>query len=90
VRAIAASADNVQRRPGHLDPTRVRKHHVGQSAHLLNGLSLGAQSHEKASHLHCARIATHDLVHRPPRLDGAKVMSGQQLSEDRRPGHAAA
>src|SRR5665647_1830492 len=86
----AASADDVQRRPGHLDPARVRKHHVGQSAHLLNGLSLGAQGHEKSSHLHRARLAAHDLVHRPPGLGGAKVVSGQQRSEDRRPGHAAA
>ena len=72
VRAVAAGADDVEARPGHLDPVGVRQHHVGQARAAPRRVSpLARSATRNPATCDRGRLAAHDLVHRPARGLGA-------------------
>ena len=85
-RAVTAGADDVEQAARHGDRVGGGQHRGRDAGDLLDRLALGAQRDDEAGELRRGRGAGEDLVHRPSRLLGRQVASGDQRGEDVGPG----
>ena len=85
-RAVAAGADDVDRRAPGGEAVGVLEHHARQARHLGGGLALGPQRREEARELRVGGRAGHHLVHDPARGAGRQVLAAGQGGEDVGPG----
>ena len=88
VRLVTTSTDHVHRPlRQHLPvyPPRVREHALGKTGDLRWSLALGSKRDDESSHLRRRGRAGHHLAHRPHRVLGIQVRSGDQPGEQHRP-----
>ena len=76
--AVAAGADNVERRAGNRRWIGKLQHGAGEASHLVGCLAFGPQGDDEAGDLHGRRLAAHHLSHDPGGLVSGEVVVTQQ------------
>ena len=90
--AVTTGAHDVSGLTGNVQRHGVRDHGLGGATHLVGGQSQLLLHGERRTHGGRVRVALHQVVHKPLRFLSSKVVSPDQLGENRLPcdlGHDA-